>query len=287
MYVDGELKAEKENMTPKGTNAKGNADKFLGFVMFNRSHTNYKYEIDNTYVGYELTTGKDKNHYIDSSIIGTRYSYDGITPSKDNIFTDDSYEGASFNASVVDGKLSFAGQGVSIGLKNDSNKTGDSYVFETDLSFDGSAKGSAANNLAWFGMSASGVAKENYFLYLRFVYVPDADGNIEYVRIVDTSSSVGTVATLNYGETYNVRLIYTVDNVYNADGTLNRYRGDVEIYVDNMLVKSYKTVGAGGTVSNEQFNCVGFEIRHYSSSNVNEMTYYFDNTFIGAVSEAE
>ena len=235
-----------------------------------------------------VTPGTNDGYFYDENVDGTKLGYDnleGAAINSSNILTSDSYSGAAFNATVTDGALAFEGKGVGIGLQNTGSKVGNSYVFETDLLLIGSSNGNAANNLAWFGMSASGIKKENYFLYLRFVYVPDADGNIEYVRIVDTSSSVGTVATLNYGEMYNVRFVYTVDNVYNDDGTLNRYRGDVEIYVDNMLVKSYKTVGAGGTVSNEQFNCVGFEIRDYSSSNVNEMTYYLDNTFIGAVNE--
>ncbi len=281
MYVDGELKAEKENMAPKGESAKGNANKFLGFVMFNRSATKYTYEIDNTYVGYE------GDYFSNENISGTRFEYDGITPVTDNIFTSDSDVGDAFKSSVVDGKLCFEGEGVNIGLQNNGNKTGDSYVFETDLMLDGSSKVNAANNMAWFGMSASGVTKDNYFLYLRFVYDPDDAGNIKQVRIVDQSTSVGTVATLNRGEMYKLRFVYTIDNVYNDDGTLNRYRGDVKIYVNNELVSTYKTVGAGGTVSNEQFNCVGFEIRPYSSSNIKEMTYCLDNTFIGAVSEAE
>ncbi len=234
------------------------------------------------------TPRTNEGYFYDENVDGTRHEYDdldGVAINSSNILTGDSYSGAAFNATVTDGALSFEGNGVGVGLQNTGNKVGDSYVFETDILLVGSTKGSAANNLAWFGMSASGVKKANYFLYLRFVYVPDANGNIEYVRIVDQSSSVGTVATLNYGEMYNLRFVYTIDNVYNDDGSLNRYRGDVQIYVNNELVKTYKTVGAGGTVSNEQFNCVGFEIRAYTSSNVNEMTYYLDNTFIGAVSE--
>ena len=243
--------------------------------------TDYQIEVNQTpYV--------NNGYFQDENTDGTKLGYDdleGAAINSSNILTGDSYSGTAFNATVTDGALSFTGQGVSVGLKNAGNKEGASYVFETDLLLIGSAKGNTANNFAWFGMSASGVAKNNYFLYLRFVYDPDENGNIKHVRIVDQSSSVGTVATLNYGEMYNVRFVYTLDNVYNDDGSLNKYRGYVEVYVDNVLVKSYYTSGAGDTVSNEQFNCVGFELRGYSNSNIKEMTYYLDNTFIGAVNE--
>ena len=65
------------------------------------------------------------------------------------------------------------------------------------------------------------------------------------------------------------------------------YGGNLEIYVNGTLAVSYATVGRGNTISNEQLYCMGFNLRAYSSSNLSKMTYRLDNTFIGAVSEAE
>ena len=131
------------------------------------------------------------------------------------------------------------------------------------------------------------LGKANFFLRLRFDYALDVDGNIENVMIVDDISNT-TVATLSHGEWHNVRIIYRADNTYEADGTTVKaggYRGNVEVYVDNVRITSYTTSGSGSSVSNEQLNCVGFEFRGYASAKIEGMTYYFDNTFIGAVKE--
>lgn len=295
MYVNGELAHSVASQSAVGANAKDNVYKFLGMRFNTRASAYggsayYSYQIDNTYVGYEMDAREGGEYFGNASIEGTRLEYDGITPGKDNIFTSDSYSGTAFNSSVVDGALTFAGNGMNVGLENKETKTGAKYVFETDILFDGiPASGKTSGTFGWYGLSASSCAKEQFFIFLSFSYSADADGNIEYINIVDAAKST-VLATLNHNEWYNIRFVYTPNNTYEADGVTvasGGYEGNLEIYVNDVLVTSYTTVGRGNTISNEQLYCMGFNLRQYGSSNLNKMTYYLDNTFIGAVPEAE
>ena len=295
MYVNGELAHSVASQSAVGANAKDNVYKFLGMRFNTRASAYggsayYSYQIDNTYVGYEMDAREGGEYFGNASIEGTKLEYDGITPGKDNIFTSDSYSGTAFSSSVDDGALTFAGNGMNVGLENQGAKAGAKYVFETDILFDGiPASGKTSGTFGWYGLSASSCAKEQFFVYLTFSYSADADGNIEYIKIVDGAKST-VLATLNHNEWYNIRFVYTPNNTYADDGVnvaTGGYGGNLEIYVNGTLAVSYATVGCGSTISNEQLYCMGFNLRQYSSSNLSKMTYRLVNTFIGAVSEAE
>ena len=75
---------------------------------------------------------------------------------------------------------------------------------------------------------------------------------------------------MNHGEWYNLRIEYTVEN------------SAVSIYLNNNLASTFTN---SGSVDTTQFSCVGLWFRAYSSSAIEGMNYYLDNTFMGAVSE--
>ena len=101
-------------------------------------------------------------------------------------------------------------------------------------------------------------------------------------------------AVINVGEWCNLRLVYTVANTLNEDGTVaeNGYKGNVDVYVNNEFVKSITTVGynatgsdpvAAGSVSNENLTNIGFEMRSKQWAGVEEVNWAFDNTYIGVL----
>ena len=272
MYINGELKETKTNLAP--VNDANNADKFSGMRIYTRlgaygGSSYYSYQIDNTYIGYETRGTGD--YFASSEISGSRVEYDDIaTPNTDNILSSDSYH--AFAPAVVDGALSFAGQGYNVGFKNNGSKVGDYYVFETDIKFDGKATGAkATDQFGSIGMSASGCATANMFPSLCLFYRADANGNIEYIELSRyVGSNLEVLVTMNHGEWYNLRIEYTVEN------------SAVSIYLNNNLASTFTN---SGSVDTTQFSCVGLWFRAYSSSAIEGMNYYLDNTFMGAVSE--
>lgn len=291
MYIDN-VRAE----AIKKTYAKGNCDNISASAGEDYDPSKDEIETPPVTPPPEITPespdGTSCGKYFDDASIknGTKLYYDNLAViNRDNVLTSDSYSGTHFTASVVDGAMSFVGKGVTVGIRNSGAKIGEAYVFESYMLFDGATTGTKSlDNFAWFGMSAGGVGKDNFFLRLTFGYVADSDGNIEKINIVDSSN--GTVASIPHGEWHNVRFIYCPDNIYESDGTTvasGGYKGILLVYIDDELVSSCTTVGAGSSVSNEQLNCIGFELRGYSYAGVSEMEYLFDNTFIGALASKE
>ena len=299
LYFDGAPAVTKTNITPAaaGSIAKEEVNKFIGFRMFNRSATAYSMEYDNTYVGVEAEretvnyrgTG---TYYNDETYAGTRYSYDGLedvtndnaliyasTTADKNIFAKD-------NSLYFDAKDPNGGFGIEYAGEQNSGNT---YVLETDMYFGGGKVTKPSDQFAWFGLTgADATNKVNHFLTLALNY-KSVDGVISKIDLRDFVG--GHLAYLEIGKWYNVKFVYTVDNVLNEDGTVAElgYFGNVDFYLNGVLVKTYKTGGyvqndiKAGTASNDKLTNLGFEFRSTQWCGVTELKWQFDNTYLGAL----
>ena len=301
IYIDGAQIHYEENRTPNTkshTIAVNEVNKCIGFRIFNRSATNYNMEFDNTYMGVEtdvkpVDSRGEGLYYNDENAVGTKYSYDDL----ENITTDNVlYIGSGTNISSDDDSFNFSSGdpngGFGIKYGNETN-SGTTYVFETDFYFGGGKATKPADQLAWFGLSASNTNKKtSHFLPLAFNY-KTLDGII--TNIVLRDYVYGSLATLNLGTWYNIRFVYTVNNTLNEDGTVatNGYGGNVDFYLNGELVKSYATKGytasdaAAGSASNEKLTHLGFEFRSTYWCGVTEINWQFDNTYLGAFTPVE
>ena len=300
LYFDGVAAVSNTNQTPtkSAPTAQNEVNKFIGFRMFNRKATEYSMEYDNTYVGIERDEERANyrgtgTYYNDETYAGTRYSYDGLEGITENDVLFSADDNAKKNISCFDDSFRYykeGNPGSGFGIKYDGEKTsGNTYVFETDVYFGGGKATTGSDQIAWFGLTgADGRSKDNQFLPLAFYYKA-IDGNITSIVLRDYV--YGSLTTISLNEWHNIKFVYTVNNTLNEDGTVAEggYGGNVEVYLDGVLVKSYATRGYSsnnkvlpGTASNEKITNIGFEIRG-AVSGVTELDFRFDNTYIGAL----
>ena len=207
----------------------------------------------------------------------TKYNYDEITPTKENVIHDSTGDYVIPELKIEEGALTT--YGMPFGLKNSGAKVGATYVFETDFFMEGAKSTKTGEQYsAWMGLSASVANKDVHFLSLAIYYTADLSGFVGSVTLKDFPS--GTVlAEINTDQWYNLRLEYTAS-------TGGSYSGEVKLYVDGVEVANYTTKGYGNkaTVSNESFECFSIHPRSESSSGISP-AYRFDNTFMSAYGE--
>lgn len=305
LYIDGVAAVTRTNITPSEKNAPiaaNEVNKFIGFRMFNRKATNYSMEYDNTYVGVEYDEPAyvrgSGEYFNDETKVGTKYSYDGLEDVTTGNVMYSTNDNAAKNLSATDNSFYFdsADPNSAFGIKYDGETvSGNTYVFETDVYFGGGKTTKNYEQMAWVGLTgADGTGKNNHFLCIALVYNNVGD-NMTSLIIRDYNSKTN-IAIVSVGEWCNIRLVYTVNNTLNADGTVaeNGYGGKVDVYVNNTYVKSYNTKGyntsgiPAGSASNEKLTNVGFEMRSSQWGGITEVTWAFDNTYIGVLNvEAE
>ena len=305
IYFDGVLSASEINITPvlnTATIAKDEVNKFIGFRMFNRSATNYSAEFDNTYVGVEYDEPTvayvpgNGEYFNDETKVGTKYDYNGLEDvTADNVMYSIS-DLAAKNLSSTNDSFYFqsADPNGAFGIKYDGETvSGNTYVFETDFYFGGGHEKKtekSSQQLAWFGLTgADNTSKNNHFLCISVNFTV-VDGNITALVFKDYANGK-LIATVKPEEWCNIRLVYTVNNTLNEDGTVatNGYAGIVDVYVNNEKVESYTTKGysasgiPSGSASNEKLTNVGFEMRSSAWCGVTDVIWAFDNTYIGVL----
>jgi hypothetical protein len=178
-----------------------------------------------------------------------------------------------------------AGGGDYLYLKNGGSTMGSCYVFETDIRFDSAVASNPRETLGWFGMNAkNSIVKEDEFLPLH-ISVDIENGESTALRIRNNNDD-STVAVIPKGEWHNLRFVYTANNTVDDAGNVTKYKGNVEVFLDNVSVATYAT--AGYTISqdpdneaNNVFDNMIFQLRGRSSSTTGYLNMSFDNIFLG------
>ena len=273
MYVNGELVRSKINDRPydSATSAVERVNYFYGMRFFNRSSTDYMYELDNVYVGVE-GDGTEKAKLGDGIYADeTRtYKYNNGTTVANYVI-----HGVPDSAKIVDNTLTVNGYGTSIGLKNSGNATGARYIYETDIKFSAGTATKAGDIIAWWGLSAGERGKDYHFASYTYKYNA-VDGNIVNYTIYRNDGGSDHIATLNPDEWYNIRIEYT---------PTTEYQGQVEFYVNGELIITYiaKGYSGRGNITNAKLCCIGHEYRGTSSSGVSGTKVSYANTYLNAL----
>ena len=247
--------------------------------------SNNKYIFDNTYISAENASGPATGkYYSNASYAGVRY--DGSTA--EGVFKGDALGNIQMLGNVFDmngpnGSFAFLN---AIPEGADAPSEGNVHVFETDILFESAICKNPRETLAWFGMlKADGTVKEDTFLPL-YISVEVENGIATGLRIHDYTNNGTASFVISAGEWHNLRFVYTADNVTDADGNVTTYRGNVEAFVDDVLVASYATTGYtnNSDADNEPNNIFAgmqFQFRSEGLSTTTKLNMSLDNVFLG------
>ena len=233
----------------------------------------------NTYLNATSTNTPGQGvYYNNAELAGTRYdgtelpSYVSSSTGTGNFKVTNDY---ITTKGAADGNM-----GANFGIKNNNAVEGNVHVFEADIRL---AKGviTKKDTFGWFGMVASDTRNKNEeFVSLSASFNADENNVITGVNIYDYHQNSTLLTTLDVGKWYNIRFVYTVT----GEG-----KGDVELYVDNVLITSYSTngytVSDSNTEANNMFSQLYFEIRGSGSSGAYYVEFNVDNMFLGSFTE--
>ena len=290
LYVNGKFVSSYISLGYAGTKGANSNAKLNTFGFEIRSEDNSKtknniFHLKNTFIGAVDDNRGTGEYYNNNELAGTRY--DGT--STDALTSASKFKVTSDCLSLTE--LASA----AFGFKNtDPNgtetlPTGNVHVFETDIRFNGGKCTSPSQTLAWFGMIdqvISNDVKTNEFA--PFMISPETNSykDITAFLIHDHKDPVKLLARLEVGKWYNIRFVYTADNELDGEGNVTKYKGKVEMFVNNVSVANYETVGYiissdADSEPNNVLEHMWFQFRGSSLTGMSYATLDFDNIYLG------
>ena len=285
-YINGKLI---ESIEFTGGDA-ATASDFVGGTFYTRNadgtSANYSFAIDNTKFGaYTTYAPGNGGMFTDESSYGTKLGFE------DGALTDwilnpsaalENMNGGTFNYYSKETSAGF-------GFKNLDPQVGSTHIVEFDYKFNGANSTKASNYFGWLGLSETGRAKADHFLPLS-LYVNSLDGDeVTSVKLTLQGNSNGLVV-LNKDTWYNIRLVYIANNETDGSGNVTKYKGTVNLYVNDALIKSFDTSGFSDSSDtdnepNTTFETFSIEFRSLKNSGISNMDMTFDNFYLETVAD--
>ena len=155
-----------------------------------------------------------------------------------------------------------------------NSKTGNSYIFETDLSFVASGVG-AADDAVYFTIAMESNAGDIFTIYALGVYEIDELTGAKYVALSTSESIDDAFAYVREDLWYNIQIVY---NVTEAE-TAGKFAGEWTVVLNGAVV-------ANGTVESDVDNTTFKSAEMELSADVYDIEIDLQKTYVGATTIA-